>query len=179
MSASIRGALHTEDKGIYIVYGVYIEGTSLNVQRVYSGKFEDIQIRLSNDSENPKATYLLPLPEFLVNFEDPEYAKYVNVHFVKEADIESDTVMTQKFCEAFARNMAAAQTDSLSEQLALPESDVATPENVQAVASVVEDAEAVLARLEDSLRGVKASKAQHEAQKAHSEVLDVEAKPAP
>lgn len=120
LSQNTANAINNQDQGIYILYGVYIEGTALNIQRLYKGKFEDIEVKIEDvDAENPKVTYMLPVPEFVVNFNDPEYAKYVNVHFLQSVEIEDDETMSKKFCEAFTAKLAKAQIDAQQE----PQSD--------------------------------------------------------
>lgn len=120
LSQNTANAINNQDQGIYILYGVYIEGTALNIQRLYKGKFEDIEVKIEDvDAENPKVSYMLPVPEFVVNFDDPEYAKYVNVHFLQSVEIEDDETMSKKFCEAFTAKLAKAQIAAQQE----PQSD--------------------------------------------------------
>lgn len=116
LSQTTANAINNQDQGIYILYGVYIEGTALNIQRLYKGKFEDVEVKIEDvDAENPTVTYMLPVPEFVVNFNDPEYAKYINVHFLQSSEIEDDETMSQKFCEAFTAKLAKAQIDAHQE----------------------------------------------------------------
>lgn len=174
LSQTTANAINNQDQGIYILYGVYIEGTALNIQRLYKGKFEDVEVKIEDvDAENPTVTYMLPVPEFVVNFNDPEYAKYINVHFLQSSEIEDDETMSQKFCEAFTAKLAKAQIDAHQE----PQSgnsaaggEELSPEQAEQALGSAENALEALQRSMQALIDLGAERGKD------ADVIDVEAK---
>lgn len=176
LSQNTANAINNQDQGIYILYGVYIEGTALNIQRLYKGKFEDIEVKIEDvDAENPKVTYMLPVPEFVVNFHDPEYAKYVNVHFLQSCEIEDDETMSKKFCEAFTAKLAKAQVEAHQEpqNYSATEGDATSELSQEQAEQALESAENALEALKRSMQALTDLSAERE---KDSDVIDVEAK---
>lgn len=146
LTANLRDKIAAEDQGIYVVYGTFIDGTALNITRLHTGKFSDIMLRIDNPSSvDPDAvTYLVPIPEYIVSHEDPNYAKYLNIHFVPEADIEDPEVMMRKFCEAYTRNLSSAAADDAAQAAELQ------AEQMKAAGQGLDQMESALSQLEQS-----------------------------
>ena len=174
LSQTTANAINNQDQGIYILYGVYIEGTALNIQRLYKGKFEDVEVKIEDvDAENPTVTYMLPVPEFVVNFNDPEYAKYINVHFLQSSEIEDDETMSQKFCEAFTAKLAKAQIDAHQEPQSgnsAADGEELSPEQAEQALGSAENALEALQRSMQALIDLGAERGKD------ADVIDVEAK---
>lgn len=117
LTAALRDKIAEQDPGIYVVYGAFIDGTSLNLTRLYKGNFKDILLRIDDPSHIDPANveYLLPVPEYIVAHDDPEYAKYLNIHLVPSSDIEDDEVMLRKFCEAYTKKLSAVAVEDVPE----------------------------------------------------------------
>lgn len=98
----------TENKGIYVVYGVYIYKDTLNISRVHKGNLQDIILE-KVDEEN--YSYLVPVPEYVADEQLSDYAKYLQIHFVSEEDIKTDDEMMQEFVQAFAEKLADADEE--------------------------------------------------------------------
>lgn len=147
-SPSIRDRLADDDEGIYVVYGVFIAGTSLNISRVYKGKLSEIEMRVNNP-EDPSAadvTYLVPVPEFVVDYKDPQFAKYLNLHFVEAKEVQSDEEMMRRFAEAYTAKLSSEAVSQEAEQQAA--------NDAQASANAGGSLEAAAQRLESALTRV-------------------------
>lgn len=148
---NIRDRLAEDDKGVYIVYGVFIAGTALNISRLYKGSFADIELRINNpqDPSPQDTTFLVPVPEFVVDAKDPQYAKYINLHFVESKDVESDEEMMRRFAEAF--------TSKMSSEAASQEEELQAANDAQMAAKAGGALHAVAQKLEDSLASISAT----------------------
>lgn len=109
VSAHIRDAINSNDQGIYIVYGLFIVEQSLNINRLYKGDLMDIGVEVQNNdtSDLRNVTYTLPVPEFVANEDDQNWAKYVHIHMVLSSEIKDDEEMMKEFVAAFAKKLSS------------------------------------------------------------------------
>ena len=110
LTPTLRDKIADGDEGIYVVYGAFIEGTALNLTRLFKGSFNDIVLKIDDPTnvDPDKVEYLLPVPEYIVDHTDADYAKYLNIHLVPASDIEDDETMLRKFCEAYTKKLSEA-----------------------------------------------------------------------
>lgn len=102
--------INQKEEGVYFIYGAFIYEESLMINKLHKGKFSDIEFEESSES------YLVPVPEFVVNEHDPEYAKYIQLHFIRQDDVKSDEEMMQEFVKAFAAKLAGVSEEETAEQ---------------------------------------------------------------
>lgn len=104
LTPTLAEAINMSEDGLYIVYGVFINNNSLSINKLHKGSFNDVKVSKSDDDDT--SFYIVPVPEFIANEHDAEYAKYIQIHFIKKEDIKSDEEMMKEFVEAFAAKLS-------------------------------------------------------------------------
>lgn len=116
LTPTLADAINLNEEGIYVVYGVFIYNNALSINKLHKGQFAEIQVQQHSDENGDFTTYLVPVPEFIANERDAEYAKYIQIHFIKQEDIKSDEEMMQEFVKAFAAKLANVEGQTQEQQ---------------------------------------------------------------
>ena len=157
LTPNLRDKIADSDEGIYVVYGAFIDGTALNLTRLYKGSFNDIVLKIDDPTnvDPDKVEYLLPVPEYIVDHTDADYAKYLNIHLVPSSDIEDDETMLRKFCDAYTKKLSDAGVSSEKPDSEESESDVNNFDNsldsMEANLEKLQNSSALLATLQNKI----------------------------
>ena len=119
LTPTLADAINLNEEGIYVVYGVFIYNQALSINKLHKGQFSEIQVQQHTDENGDFTNYLVPVPEFIANERDAEYAKYIQIHFIKQEDIKSDEEMMQEFVKAFASKLANVEGEQAQESSAV------------------------------------------------------------
>lgn len=115
LTPTLSEAINLQGEGVYIVYGVFIYNNSLSINKLHKGMFSEILAQVDEGDEGETSTtYLVPVPEFIANEKDSEFAKYIQIHFVKSEDLKTDEEMMQEFVKAFASKLANVDNEDVT-----------------------------------------------------------------
>lgn len=115
LTPTLRESLNLNEEGCYIIYGIFIYNNELGVNKLHKGNFSEVQLQLSTEetelgTENT-AIYIVPVPEFIASEKDTDFAKYIQIHFIKKSEMKSDEEMMKDFISAFAEKLASVESE--------------------------------------------------------------------
>lgn len=127
LTPEIREAINRNEDGKFLVYGIFIYDSSVSISRLHKGSFADIQLMSADpsqaqaeDSQELETYYLFPVPEYVVEQSDQNFARFMQIHIVRESELKDrkycseanpegyipDDVLMKTFSDAFMSKLA-------------------------------------------------------------------------
>lgn len=131
LTPEIREAINRNEEGKFLVYGIFIYESSVSISRLHKGSFADIQLMSADPKQDNQELgigieseletyYLFPVPEYVVEQSDQNFARFMQIHIVREAELKDskycseanpegyipDDVLMKTFSEAFISKLA-------------------------------------------------------------------------